>query len=167
MPTPGHVLNPNKPATRFRGPLLVGAPAEMSQSAVNGVSTEPLISFWNAPEFGYLVDSSSQVTFTGPGPQQLMVFTSQLVRSGSTAGATNPASFVWASTAFLSTAAVSGYVYIPQTTYQMSSSSGTSSGPTPTAVGIGAALAYNTATNKLQVFSTVNNAWFSVTLSSS
>ena len=163
----GHPLNPNRAATRFRGPMVFGAPSILGEGAVNGASTEPLISFWNAPEFGYFVNSSSQVTFSAPGPQQLVVYTSQLVRSGSTAGATNPASFAWASTAFLSTAAVSGYLYIPQTTYQMSSSGGTSSGPTPTAVNTGAAIAYNSATNKLQVFSTVNNAWFSVTFSSS
>ena len=163
----GHVLNPNKAATRLRGPVLYGAPAILGEGAVNGESSEPLTSFWNAPEFGYYVNSSAQVTFTGPGPQQLIVYTSQLVRSGSTAGATNPASFAWASTAFLSTAAVSGYIYVPQTTYAMSSSGGTSSGPTPTAINTGAALVFDSARGKLSIFSTVGNQWLSVTLSSS
>ena len=85
MPTPGHVLNPNKPATRFRGPLLVGAPAEMSQAAVNGVSTEPLISFWNAPEFGMYVNSSAQVRITTPGAADSpVIITSGAFHVGST-----------------------------------------------------------------------------------
>lgn len=156
----------NAPYTRLRGPVLVGQSSDFGVAAVNGGSTAPLISFWNASEFGYYAVSSAQVNFAAPGGAQL-VHTSAAFRSGSTAGATNPPSFAWASTAFLSTAAVSGYLYIPQTTYAMSSSSGTSSGPTPTAINTGAALVFDSARSKLSVFSTVANQWLSITLSSS
>lgn len=154
------------PYTRLRGPLLVGQSSEFGNDAVNGGSTAPLLSFWNASEFGYYVVSSARANFAIPGGAGV-TYTSAFVGSASTAGATNPLSFVWASTAFLSTSATEGYLYIPTTTYAMSSSSGTSSGPTPTVRNTGAALVFDTARSKLSVFSTVGNQWLSVTLSSS
>ena len=81
----GHPLDPNKAATRFRGPLLVGAPAEMSLAAVNGVSTEPLVSFYNAPEFGFYVVSSAEVRLTTPGvADSPVIITSGAFHVGST-----------------------------------------------------------------------------------
>lgn len=182
MPQQGGI---NAPYTRLRGPVLVGQSSDFGVAAVNGGSTAPLVSFWNASEFGYYVSASGNVRFTAPGGDLIVYtsasvqlnagagggamvsFTSARLASASTAGATDPPSFVWASTAFLSTSAVSGYLYVPQTTYAMSSSSGTSSGPTPTAINTGAALVFDSARSKLSVFSTVANQWLSITLSSS
>ncbi len=63
---------------------------------------------------------------------------------------------------------VNGLVYLMQSTFLMTSSGGTSSGPTPTpAILKGAALMYDSVANKLIVFSTVNNFWMGVTLTSS
>lgn len=64
--------------------------------------------------------------------------------------------------------APSGALYLPQSTYSLSSSSGTSSGPTP-APGIlrAVALVYDSLTSRICVFSTVVNEWRSVAVSSS
>ena len=80
----GHPLNPNKAATRFRGPMVFGAPSILGEGASNGASTEPLISFWNAPEFGYFVGSSSTVSFATPAGA-LVAYTSGAMRVGTTA----------------------------------------------------------------------------------
>lgn len=77
-----HRLDPNKAATRFRGPLLVGAQAEMSLAAVNGGSTEPLVSYWNAPEHGFYVNSSAEVRLAAVG--HVAAFTSGAIRIGTT-----------------------------------------------------------------------------------
>ena len=150
MPTPGHVLNPNKPATRFRGPLLVGAPAEMSQSAVNGVSTEPLISFWNAPEFGFIVNSSSKVQFYGVGAQLLAMTTDYVMVGGSSAMLTT------------ATADTIPYLVIPQTTGILSS------GDMPASLNGGVALVWARSSasdilGKLWAYSTSSTGWMAST----
>jgi len=57
-----------------------------------------------------------------------------------------------------------GFVYIPFSTYSLSSSSGTSSGPppTPTVANAGVAIAFDTITSRLCVFSTVIGEWRSM-----
>ena len=72
----------NAPYTRFRGPVLVGQSSDFGIAAVNGGSTAPLISFWNASEHGFYVASSAEVRFAAAG--HVMAITSGAVRVGTT-----------------------------------------------------------------------------------
>ena len=168
MPTPGHRLDPNKPATRFRGPLLVGAPAEMSQGAANGASSEPLVSFWNAPEFGLYVNSSASITFAGPGGD-MVVYTSAQVTIAP-AGVTTTSLVLTsdyiraASSAVLTTANSDArpYIVIPVTTGIMSSAD------QPASLGGGCALVWANSSasdivGKLWAYTTASTGWLAST----
>lgn len=144
----GHPLDPNKAATRFRGPLLVGAPAEMSMAAVNGESTEPLVSFYNAPEFGYYAVSSAQVRFAAVG--MVCAITSGAMRVGTTA--------------FYAATGGQPHLVIPVSTATLSS------GTLPLSADIqgGAALVYmmssdGAATGKIWVYTTASTGWMAST----
>lgn len=147
----GHPLDPNKAATRFRGPLLVGAPAEMSIAAVNGSSTEPLVSFYNAPEFGYTVNTSSKVTMYGPGGVQLAVYTTDYVMVGGSSSILTTA-----------TADTIPYLIIPQTTQTFSSAD------KPADLNGGVALVWMRSSasdvlGKLWAYTTASTGWMSST----
>jgi hypothetical protein len=175
-----HPLNTDKASTRFRGPLLVGAPAEMSISAVNGSSTEPLISFYNAPEFGYYVVSSASVALVAPGGGAIQTHTS--AQSVLTAGAVTVATLTSAShtlaagaltaltlttdavrvsnsTAKYTTTTTGPLLVIPCTTAM-----GSTGFPDPTNTNGGVALIFaltsgSTGTGRLCVYSTIAGGW--------
>ena len=165
----GHVLNPNKAATRFRGPMLYGAPAILGEGAVNGESTEPLVSFWNAPEFGYYVGSSASVTMAGPGGD-MMVYTSAQVTIAP-AGVTTTSLVLTsdyvrcASSAVLTTANADArpYIVIPVSTGNMSSAD------TPASLGGGCALVWAQSTvdpgtaGVLWAYTTASTGWMTST----
>lgn len=73
----------NAPYTRFRGPVLVGQSSDFGTATVNGGSTAPLISYWNASEHGLYVVSSAEVRVAAVG--HVMSLTSGAVRIGTTA----------------------------------------------------------------------------------
>ena len=155
MPQQGGI---NAPYTRLRGPLLVGQSSDFSIAAVNGGSTAPLLSFWNASEHGFFVNSSASVTQTVPGGSY-MTYTSALAQMVSTG-----MSFSLASTqaGFLTTAATVGYLIIPQSTGIMSS------GATPSNLNGGVALVWANSSGggsvgKLWAYSTVSTGWMAST----
>ena len=75
----------NAPYTRFRGPLLVGQSSDFGIAAVNGGSTAPLISFWNASEHGFYVASTAETRYVTPSAKPAMILTSGALKVGSTA----------------------------------------------------------------------------------
>lgn len=164
----GHPLNPNRAATRFRGPMVFGAPSILGEGASNGASTEPLISFWNAPEFGHYVNSSASVTFAGPGGD-MMVYTSAQVTIAP-AGVTTTSLVLTsdyiraASSAVLTTANSDArpYIVIPVTTGIMSSAD------QPASLGGGCALVWANSSasdilGKIWAYTTRSTGWMSST----
>ena len=122
----------NAPYTRLRGPLLVGQSSDFGVAAVNGGSTAPLVSFWNASEFGYFVGSSSTISMTAPGGS-IWNYTSQQSQMVSTAHNVCVASTqVGAMTPSLAL----GHLIIPCSTQIMSS------GTVPTNLNGGAAIVF-------------------------
>lgn len=79
---------------------------------------------------------------------------------------TTPADLVWGQS--LTSTPTQGFVYIPQTTSIVvtSSGGGVLTTPTPVQAG-GVALVWDSGRNKLCAFSTVANGWLTVTLTSS
>ena len=129
MPQQGGI---NAPYTRFRGPVLVGQSSDFGIAAVNGSSTAPLISFWNASEFGYFAQSSSNVRFSAPGGQ-VWSYTSQQSKVISTAHNVNIASTEFGQ---MTAASALGHLVIPLSTATMSS------GTVPTNLNGGAAIVF-------------------------
>jgi len=74
----------NAPYTRFRGPILVGHSSDFGIAAVNGGSTAPLISYWNASEIGTYVVSSGEVRGVA-ATVPIYSMTSGAFRAGTTA----------------------------------------------------------------------------------
>ena len=158
----------NAPYTRFRGPVLVGQSSDFGVAAVNGGSTAPLISFWNASEFGFYVTSTAQVDFAVPGGS-IMTFTSSgmvmpAAAGGSQALAVNAAGVRLGTTALMTTANSDTlpHAIIPVTTGILSS------GDLPTSLGGGAALVWAISTGnvnhgKLWVYTTVSTGWMAST----
>lgn len=115
--------------TRLRGPVLVGAVADLA-SASAGASINP-------PHIMNVSTMRADLLILG-----------NLGNMGSSTATTN----------------VNGFVYIPFSTYSLTSSGGTSSGPTPTpnVTNAGVALAYDSIAKKLCLYSTVEGEWRSV-----
>ena len=134
----------NAPYTRFRGPLLVGQSSDFGIAAINGGSTAPLISFWNASEHGFYVTSTAETRYISAGAP--VIFTSAGMKVGSTSLQT--------------AAAATNFLIIPQTTASMSS------GTAPTNTAAGAALMFehgnSTGTGRLWVYSTLSG-WMATT----
>lgn len=122
----------NAPYTRFRGPVLVGQSSDFGIAAVNGSSTAPLISFWNASEFGFSVASSSQVRFSAAGGS-IWAYTSQQTRLMSSAQNVSIAS---TEAGRLTSTSVLGHFIIPVSTATLSS------GSIPTNLNGGAAIVF-------------------------
>ena len=135
MPQQGGI---NAPYTRFRGPLLIGQSSDFGVAAVNGGSTAPLISFWNASEHGFYVTSTAITNFVTPGAASALILTS----AGTGVGCSG----------LQSTAAVTMGLYISQSSGALFTSSG--GGAAPAAVGVGAYLVFDNSRNKLCIYST-------------
>ena len=139
----------NAPYTRFRGPVLVGQSSDFGTAAINGTSTAPLISFWNASEFGFYVTSTAQVNFAGGGIK-LGGYSTDFVQFGTTQTLTTALS-----------ASVS-YLVIPKTTGILSS------GLIPASLNGGVALVWaessaNGSLGKLWAYTTDSTGWMSST----
>ena len=141
MPQQGGI---NAPYTRLRGPLLVGQSSDFGVAAVNGGSSAPLISFWNASEHGIYVVSSAETRWVSAGTP--MIFTSAGLKIGSTS--------------FQTAGAATNFLIIPQTTASMSS------GTAPTNAAAGAALMFehgnSTGTGRLWIYSSISG-WMGTT----
>ena len=161
------------PFTRVRGQLLVGQSAEPPANAFqtgtavggatgyNGSAAAPLYSYYNVPNTGFYAftqtTAAPDIRWSHSGVDVLQ-FTSGVVGLVSTAGITAAPSFVWGTTqGMISTAATDGFVYIPQTSAAIASSTGNPT--TPTARSIAAAICWDSARSKLMVFSTVAGNW--------
>ena len=129
MPQQGGI---NAPYTRFRGPVLVGQSSDFGNAAINGGSTAPLISYWNAPEFGMFVESSSKVTMAVAGGSAL-AYTSQQVQLVSTVMNVSIAS---TQVGQMTSTTALGHLIIPLSTATMSS------GTVPTNLNGGAAIVF-------------------------
>ena len=163
--------------TRLRGPILAGyastadpgGQTQQSTANIAGSAAQPMYSFYVRPDSGYyaanVTTSVGELRWSHLGVD-LLSFMSSRVAMISTAAAGSLPGFVW-SNGFLASSANQGCIYLPQTTYTVSSSSGTSDGTTPPAAGSGVAMLFDSVRNKISVFSTVANQWLSVTLTSS
>lgn len=145
MPQQGGI---NAPYTRFRGPVLVGQSSDFGIAAVNGGSTAPLISFWNASEFGYYVTSTAEIRFAAAAARHHSI-TSGAFRIGTTAPYTTLAS--------------GPLLVIPCSTATLSS------GTLPLSADLqgGAALVFNVSSDavggRLWVYTTYSTGWMATT----
>ena len=176
MLTSGTDPGGGRQGTRFKGPLVPGVYVYSTATLVDpygstggqggGTSTAPMYSYWNRQDLGwYLINNTSSagaVRHAVSGLDMVALSSAGLSQVSSD----NALPLVWAN-GLITSSAITGALYIPQSTFAVSSSSGGSSGVTPTALGSGVAMIFDSLRNKISVFSTVANQWLSVTLTSS